>query len=162
MRLNDTASGLRPWGNDPVKERHTPMMTPDIRWKQRFQNFERGYLLLCEALEQGPARLSALEKEGVIQRFEYTFELAWKTVKDYLEHEGLTISPLTPREVIKQGYAAQVLEEGQTWIEMLDHRNLLSHTYDFSTFEKAVEAIHGIYLPELGRLHAFLEREGRK
>jgi hypothetical protein len=56
-------------------------MNPDIRWKQRFQNFDHAFVLLREALERGPEDLSMLEKEGVIQRFEYTFELAWKTSK---------------------------------------------------------------------------------
>jgi hypothetical protein len=69
------------------------VMNPDIRWKQRFQNFDRAYALLSEALERKPEALSLLEKEGVIQRFEYTFELAWKTLKDYLEEGGLVISP---------------------------------------------------------------------
>ena len=109
-------------------------MTNDIRWKQRFQNFDRGVVLLREALENGPSALSALEKEGVIQRFEYTFELAWKTIKDFLEAGGLDISPITPRQVIKEAFAAKVLADGQAWIDMLDHRNLLSHTYDHSVF----------------------------
>ena len=83
-------------------------MTTDIRWKQRFQNFDRGFVLLREALESGPSALSALEKEGVIQRFEYTFELAWKTIKDFLEAGGLVVSPITPRQVIKEEVAPVV------------------------------------------------------
>lgn len=131
-------------------------MTTDIRWKQRFQNFDRGVVLLREALERGPGALSALEQEGVIQRFEYTFELAWKTVKDFLEAGGLDISPLTPRQVLETAFAAKVIDDGQAWIEMLDHRNLLSHTYDFSVFGKAVEAIHARYLPAMEALHEYL------
>jgi hypothetical protein len=69
---------------------------PDIRWKQRFQNFGRAFELLSEALRNGPSALSALEKEGVVQRFEYSLELAWKTLKDYLEENGHIISPVTP------------------------------------------------------------------
>jgi nucleotidyltransferase substrate binding protein (TIGR01987 family) len=131
-------------------------MTTDIRWKQRFQNFDRGVVLLREALEDGPGALSALEQEGVIQRFEYTFELAWKTIKDFLEAGGLDISPLTPRQVLKSAFAAKVIDDGQGWIDMLDHRNLLSHSYDFSVFEKAVEAIHTRYLPAMESLHEYL------
>lgn len=130
-------------------------MNPDIRWKQRFQNFDRAFRLLREALERKPEALSLLEKEGVIQRFEYTFELAWKTLKDYLEESGLVISPVTPREVLKQAYAAKVISDGQVWINMLDHRNLLSHTYDVSVFEQAVQAIATHYLPAMERLHQF-------
>lgn len=131
-------------------------MNNDIRWKQRFQNFERGVVLLREALARGPGALSALEKEGVIQRFEYTFELAWKTIKDFLDAGGLIISPVTPRQVIKEAFAAKVLADGQAWIDMLDHRNLLLHTYDFSVFENAVDAIAARYMPAMETLHTFL------
>jgi nucleotidyltransferase substrate binding protein (TIGR01987 family) len=131
-------------------------MNPDIRWKQRFQNFGRGFVLLREALERKPENLSMLEKEGVIQRFEYTFELAWKTLKDYLEEGGLVISPVTPRQVIKEAYAAKVISDGEVWITMLDNRNLLSHTYDFSVFEQAVNAMAAHYLPAMQKLHDFL------
>ena len=125
----------------------------DIRWQQRFQNFARAFALLREALERQPAELSALEKEGVIQRFEYTFELAWKTLKDYLEEGGLVIAPVTPRQVIKDAFAAKVIANGTVWIAMLDHRNLLSHTYDLAVFEAAVEQIASVYLPALADLH---------
>ena len=136
-------------------------MNRDIRWKQRFENFDRGFVLLREALEREPEPLSMLEKEGVIQRFEYTFELAWKTLKDYLEEGGLVISPITPRQVIKEAFAAKVIPEGEVWVNMLDHRNLLSHTYDSSVFEQAVEAIAQRYLPAMTKLHeSFLEKGG--
>lgn len=129
-------------------------LNPDIRWQQRFQNFDRAFRLLREALERKPAELSPLEKEGVIQRFEYTFELAWKTLKDYLEAGGLVIAPVTPRQVIKEAFAAKVIGHGTVWIAMLDHRNLLSHTYDLAVFEAAVEQVAGAYLPVLAELHA--------
>ena len=116
-------------------------MDPDIRWKQRFQSFDRGLVLLREALENGIAELNPLEREGVIQRFEYCFELAWKTTKDYLEFGGIVLSEVSPRKVLKEALAAGILADGQVWIDMLTHRNLLSHTYDFAVFEKAVEAL---------------------
>ena len=80
---------------------------PDIRWKQRFQNFDRAFVLLRDALEEGPGALNQLEKEGVVQRFEYSFELAWKTVKDYLEESGIVFPTVTPRQVLKDGFAAK-------------------------------------------------------
>lgn len=91
----------------------------------------------------------------MIQRFELAFELAWKTLKDYLEEDGLVISPLTPRQVIKEAFAAKVIADGQVWINMLDNRNLLSHTYDCSVFEQAAEAIATHYLPAMENLHGF-------
>jgi nucleotidyltransferase substrate binding protein (TIGR01987 family) len=126
---------------------------PDIRWKQRFQNFARAFVLLREALERGPGALSALEKEGTVQRFEYCFELAWKTLKDYLMESGVAISPVTPRQVIKDAFAAKLLDDGQLWMDMLVERNLLAHTYDKAVFDKAVEAIHARYLPALAAVH---------
>lgn len=99
--------------------------------------------------------LSPLEKEGVIQRFEYSFELAWKTTKDYLEENGLIITPLTPRQVLKEAFTAKVIADGQVWIDMLDHRNLLSHTYDLAVFEKSVETVADRYLTAMGALHEF-------
>ena len=135
-------------------------MSADIRWKQRFHNFDRAFVLLREALQRTPEALSMLEKEGVIQRFEYTFELAWKTLKDYLEEGGLVISPVTPRQVIKEAFAAKVISDGEVWINMLDNRNLLSHTYDFSVFEQAVKAIAEHYLPAMEKLHGYFIEKG--
>jgi len=137
-------------------------MNPDTRWKQRFQNFEKGLFLLREALENGPGSLNKLEQEGVIQRYEYTFELAWKSMKDYLEENGVVIAPVTPRQVVKDAFAAKIIEDGQIWIDMLNHRNLLSHTYEFSVFEKAVEAIASRYLSAMESLHQFLAQEGNR
>jgi len=132
---------------------------PDIRWKQRFQNFDRAFVLLREAMDKGPSELNQLEKEGVIQRFEYCFELAWKCMKDYLERSGFVFAIATPRQVLKDAFAAKLLVDGQVWIDMLDHRNLLSHTYDLTGFEKAVEAIHTRYLAAIEQLHDYLQQE---
>ena len=139
-------------------------MTPsaDIRWQQRLANFERALALLREAMVNGPAALNQLEKEGAIQRFEYCFELAWKTTKDYMEANGFVIAVVMPRQVLKEAYAAKVIEDGQVWIAMLDHRNLLSHTYNPVVFEQAVEAIHQRYLSALEQLYGFLRREVRQ
>jgi len=131
-------------------------MQKDIRWKQRFQNFDRAVALLREPIERDVTTLSDLEKEGTIQRFELAFELAWKTLKDYLEHEGRTIAPITPRSVIKEAFAARVVRDGQVWIDMLDQRNLLSHTYDAATFDKTVLAIRDRYMVAIDELHLWL------
>jgi len=135
---------------------------PDIRWKQRFQNFDRAFVLLRQALENGPEVLNPLEKEGVVQRFEYCFELAWKTVKDYMEQSGFVFATVAPRQVLKEAFAARIIADGQVWIDMLDHRNLLSHTYNQAGFEQAVEAIHSRYLAGFAALHEFLQEESLK
>ena len=138
---------------------NTPM---DIRWKQRFQNFDRSLVLLRSALENGPEALNALEKEGSIRRFGYCFELAWKTVKDHLEANGWVFATITPRQVLKDAFAAKVLPEGQVWMDTLDHRNLLSHTYSSDHFQEAVEAVHRRYLPAFSVLHDFLQTEANR
>lgn len=131
--------------------------SPDTRWLQRFENFDRALHLLEDALARGPSALNQLEKEGVVQRFEYTLEFAWKTIKDYLEASGLVLTSVTPRQVVKDAFAARIVADGQTWIDMLDHRNLLSHTYDPVNFEQAVDAIHARYLAALGQVHDLLD-----
>lgn len=131
----------------------------DIRWKQRFENFDRAFVLLRDALERGPDALNQLEKEGVIQRFEFSFELAWKTLKDYMEEDGFVFATITPRQVLKDAFAAKILPDGQVWIDMLDHRNLLSHTYNLVKFEEAVKAVHDRYLDAFDQLHEFLQEE---
>jgi nucleotidyltransferase substrate binding protein (TIGR01987 family) len=122
----------------------------DTRWEQRLENFEKAARLLAEAVEDRAIdTLNDLEQEGVVQRFEYTFELAWKTVKDYMEHQGLQLDEQSPRAVIKAAFAAGILSDGQGWIDMLTHRNLMSHTYDRARFEEAVQAIAGRYLANI-------------
>ncbi len=130
-------------------------MTTDIRWKQRFENFDRAFVLLREVHARGVSSLSQLEKEGAIQRFEVAFELAWKTLKDYLEENGIVVNPVTPRIVIKEAFAAKLLDDAQVWIDMMLHRNLLSHTYDSSVFEEVLQAVGERYFASFVRLHEF-------
>ena len=134
-------------------------MNQDIRWRQRFENFDRALCLLSKALADGQEKLSPLEQEGAAQRLEYTLELAWKCMKDYLEESGVSINPSTPRQVIKEAFVAKIISDGQVWIDMLNHRNLLSHTYDFTIFEDAIRATIARYLPALQSLHQFLFNE---
>ena len=129
-----------------VMSTHPPQ---DKRWQQRFKNFQRAFLLLREALEKEPETLSQLEKEGIIQRFEYTFELAWKVLKDKMEFDGLEINQISPKAVVRQAYAAKYLDDADTWLRMIGDRNLISHTYDFSKFEAVIITLRAEYLPML-------------
>ena len=133
-------------------------MANDIRWQQRFQNFDRAFSLLRSAFESKElSEFSELEQEGIIQRFEYTFELAWKTMKDYLQCNGsLEIPEITARSVIKEAYAAKLIEDGQVWIDMMLHRNILSHCYDFAKFQEILKATKELYLPAITEFHAWL------
>ena len=127
------------------------------RWQQRFDNYKRAYFLLQEAIEtRSQTSLNQLEKEGIIQRFEYCCELAWKTIKDYLESQNIVFSQITPRAVLKEAIASKLISNGQNWMEALDTRNAMSHTYDFKKFEKAIEEIAKKYLKCFSELYETL------
>lgn len=124
------------------------------RWESRFDNFQRAFFLLREAIELSQERgLTQLEREGTIQRFEYCWELAWKTLKDFLEYQGVVLESVTPRAVIKAGYAAGVIMDGEIWMAALDARNKMSHTYNFKVFEEVVKGIENRYLALMDSLH---------
>jgi nucleotidyltransferase substrate binding protein (TIGR01987 family) len=129
------------------------MNSEEIRWHNRFRNFSRAYTLLSEALDRGVEELNELEREGAIQRFEYTFQLAWLTLKDRLEYGGIVFTEVTPRSVIQQAFAARLIDDAEVWIDMLVDRNLMSHTYDFARFQAALENVRRRYLPVLGDLY---------
>ena len=128
---------------------HIMSDTKDIRWQQRFANFQRAFLLLREAMEYERDSLSQLEKEGIIQRFEYTFELAWKVLKDKMEYDGIVLDRIAPKVVIRQAYESKYINDAETWLKMVGDRNLMSHTYDFTQFEAVIETISTDYLPML-------------
>ncbi len=106
--------------------------------------------------------MSTLEKEGVIQRFEYSFELAWNTLKDYLVYSGVAFDQITPRSVIKQAFAAKIIKDGQTWMDMLEQRNLMSHTYDSKIFEAVFSNISQHYLVALEQVFTWLKEEAQQ
>lgn len=115
------------------------------RWRQRFQNYEKAFLQLEKALAI-PAP-SETERAGLIQFFELAFELAWKTLKDYLDLEGFQTK--SPRETLKQAYQSNLIKDGHDWIIALDDRNLTTHTYDESTAQKVADLIRTKYFPLL-------------
>jgi nucleotidyltransferase substrate binding protein (TIGR01987 family) len=132
-------------------------MNLDTRWKQRFENYEKALRLLREALADVES-LSELEKEGTVQRFEFTVELAWKTLKDYLESSGVILDQNTPKNIIKQAFAAKIIGDGQLWIDILDCRNRMSHTYDEAAFDQAVREMARRFLRGFDELHDFFKQ----
>ena len=129
------------------------MSDKNIRWKQRFSNFEKAYFFLEKAVAQNS--YTELESAGLQQAFEFTFELAWKTLKDFLEAMGVIKN--FPREVIKEAFASQIIQEGYVWIEMLEKRNELSHTYDLFTANKASQQIRNTFFPAIQQLYLTLQ-----
>ena len=136
-------------------------MSENILWKQRFNNFEKAFNLLKSVFEEREINeLSLLEQEGVIQRFKYTYELAWKTLKDYLEYNGsLNNIDISPRNIFKEAYSAKIIKSQDDFIDMMLSSNLLSHTYDFVKFKEIIKRIENNYLKILNELYNFfLER----
>ena len=118
------------------------MLDEDVRWKQRFQNFEKAYHLLEKAMDiRDP---SIFEKAGLIQFFEISLELFWNVMKEYLESQG--ISELRyPRETIKKAFETGLIENGHEWIRALENRNLTSHTCDEERAQNVVDSIKDSY-----------------
>lgn len=142
--------------------------SPDTpRWVQRFENYRRALALLRTAMEllddgatriEDPAILSAV-KEGAIQRFEYTFELAWKTLKDYLLFNKVGLTKTGPADVIRAAFAANYIDEGQDWMDALDARNEMSHVYREQAFERVLDEIRVRFLARLEDLNDTLTAE---
>ena len=130
------------------------------RWQYRFDNYSRAFSLLREAVELQQKRpLSDLEKEGVIQRFEYTWELAWKTIKDYLENEGIVLEKITPKAVIVAALEARIIIRKEDWMKALDDRNRTSHVYSRIVFARIVNNIEQVYLSLFDQLYEKLLTE---
>lgn len=127
----------------------------DVRWKQRFINFEKSYRLL-EKYINTPIE-SELERAGIIQLFEILFELSWKLMKDYLEAQELIVK--SPREAIKQAFQIGLIEDGHIWIDGLADRSLTVHTYDEKLAEKMINDIVNVYFPVLKKLYNKLNKE---
>ena len=127
-------------------------MDEDIRWHQRFENLGKALVRFHEALlvvANDPA--NPLYQIALIGTFQFTFELSWKTMKDYLVYNGVEVS--LPREVLKQAFHYNLVQNGQTWIEMLEARNLMAHVYQEKAAKEAVKSIREYYAPALNQVY---------
>jgi nucleotidyltransferase substrate binding protein (TIGR01987 family) len=134
------------------------MNDPDIRWQQRFANFKKALQQLQEAVELSEQReLSKLEKQGVIQAFEFTHELAWNVLKDYLQDQGnQNISG--SKDATREAFKVALIGDGEQWMAMIQSRNISSHTYDEQTAAKLVAAIVAQYFPLFVALQSEMEK----
>ncbi len=119
-------------------------MPPDIRWQQRFANF-------CQALDQletffQPPALNERERQGLIKAFEYCFELGWNTLRDLLLAEG-NAGLIGSRDTLRLAFRVGLVRDGESWLAMVQDRNLTSHTYNRSTAEQVSEPVGTRYLP---------------
>ncbi len=125
---------------------------PDIRWRQRFHSFGLAFASLSDAAELAATRpLSSLEQQGLIQAFEFTHELAWNVLKDYLEAQGL-VGIIGSRNASREAFKNGLLTEGQTWMDMIAARNRSSHTYNEKTAREISAAILADFVPQFRTL----------
>lgn len=113
------------------------------RYDERKKDFTNAIIRLKEGLGEEP---DDLRIDGILQRFEFTFELAWKCMKDYLEKEGVVSNIGSPREIIQLAFKHNIINDGETWIEMMLDRNTLSHMYDESVSREVYERIKTKYI----------------
>ncbi len=116
----------------------------DIRWKQRFSNYQKALAQLQKFIDKGD--LSELERQGLIKAFEYTYELAWNTLKDFLTYRGQT-DIFGSRDAIRKAFTSGLIKDGEGWMDMLQSRNQTSHTYNEKTAEEIAVAVTTKYYP---------------
>ena len=122
---------------------------PGVRWRQRFQNFGKAFGQLAAAAELAKQRkLSDLEQQGLIQAFEFTHELAWNVLKDFLESRGAT-NLYGSKDATREAFARGLIANGQEWMAMIQARNRSSHTYNEKPAHEVAAAILARFVPEL-------------
>ncbi|WP_370293616.1 nucleotidyltransferase substrate binding protein [Thalassolituus sp.] len=134
-------------------------MTQDIRWIQRFDNFQRALKQLERAFAIMEAReLNELEQQGVIQAFEYNYELAWNVIKDFYQYQGVT-DIQGSRDAFRLAFERGLIKDGEIWMDMIKKRQLTTHTYNRETSEKILTAIVDDYYYQFERLAEALEKQ---
>ena len=121
------------------------------RYEERKQELLRTTERLKEALQE---KENDIIIDGTLHRFEFTFELAWKTIKDYLEYSGIIDGIGSPREIIKTAFEQGIIDDGENWIKMMLARNSLSHLYDENKSRKIYIEIKEIYLELFEKLNS--------
>lgn len=127
----------------------------DIRWIQRFNNFEKALKQLSRFIEKG--QLNEFEKQGLIQSFEYTYELAWNTIKDYFELQG-EINIMGSRDAFRVAFRRGVIIEGEIWMDMIKSRIASTHTYKEEIAEKVADDITKLYFAEFNKLYNYFAK----
>jgi nucleotidyltransferase substrate binding protein (TIGR01987 family) len=134
------------------------MDQPDIRWQQRFSNYKKALLQLQSAVELSQQRaLSSLEKQGVIQAFEFTHELAWNMLKDYLEDQG-NQNVKGSKDATREAFKVSLIADGEQWMAMIQSRNISPHTYNEHTAEELVIVIVQHYFPLFVELQTEMDK----
>ena len=119
------------------------------RFEERKDDLIKATNKLKEALSEEPTELAI---DGVLHRFEFTFELAWKSMKDFLEYNGISENIGSPREILKEAFSAGLIENGEIWMDMMISRNELSHLYDEEASREIFDDIKEKYILEINKL----------
>jgi nucleotidyltransferase substrate binding protein (TIGR01987 family) len=120
----------------------SPSSTPDVRWRQRLSNLDGALTQLAQAVQLAASReLSELEKQGLIQAFEFTHELSWNVMKDYLEYQGGGAPVSGSRDATREAFNRGLISDGAPWMEMIKSRNQTSHTYNKAVAQTIVQKI---------------------
>lgn len=124
----------------------------DVRWKQRFENFQKAFGTLTAAVTLARTRtLSDLEDQGMIQGFEFTHELAWCVLKDYLEYKGFS-GIIGSRDATRLAFNNALIEDGEVWMDMIKARNQTSHTYNENVAAQITADITGSFFPAFEKM----------
>jgi nucleotidyltransferase substrate binding protein (TIGR01987 family) len=128
-----------------VTFRYSSRMDVDIRWKQRLANYRKAFGRLDDAVLLSRQRdLSDLERQGLIHAFEFTHELAWNLMKDWFDYQG-NFQISGSRDATREAFRMGLIQDGETWMEMIRSRNQSSHTYNPETAAEIAGAIDARY-----------------
>lgn len=139
------------------------MVDSNIRWLERLDTYKKALARLTETVllfKHQP--LSPLEKDGMVRRFEYTQELAWKLLKNYIEYQGEEQRLTGSRDVVRRAFAMGLIKDSDTWFDMLDSRNTTSHVYDEKVEVEVLDKIINLYYPILNDLKEAMEEISRQ
>jgi len=129
-------------------------MEQDIRWQQRFNNYQKAFRQLEKFIAKPD--LSELEEQGLIKAFEYTYELAWTTLQDFLKYRGQS-DIYGSRDSFRKAFQLGVLDDGELWMDMLKSHNATSHTYNEETARQICKAVKEDYYPAFAALREKLQ-----
>jgi nucleotidyltransferase substrate binding protein (TIGR01987 family) len=136
------------------KPRRKLMDKPDVRWQQRFANYKKALAQLTKFIDKGD--LNEFEEQGLIQAFEYTYELAWNVIKDFLVDQG-NKNIYGSRDAIREAFSAGLIDDGEGWMDMFVDRNKTSHTYNEDTANEIARNVLTRYFPMFVALRQKLE-----
>ncbi len=127
----------------------------DIRWKQRFANYQKALQQLGEVVAlDNPNKF---EEQGLVKAFEFTYELAWNTLKDFLEYQGI-VDVVGSRDTFRKAFSEEIIIDGRTWMRMIESRNKTTHTYNEETAKEIVESVRSEFYPVFCELEIMLKK----